>query len=170
MILISIGANLPQVSGVPEIETCRRTIVTLDSLPGYRVRGLSRWFRTAPVPPSGQSNYLNAVIHLAGDARDSIDPSHLLARLQVIEQDAGRTRDGRNAARTLDIDIICIGDTIRSMPDPVLPHPRAHQRGFVLMPLRDVAPQWVHPGLGLSVDELIRLLPPQDVQPLPPIA
>jgi 2-amino-4-hydroxy-6-hydroxymethyldihydropteridine diphosphokinase len=87
--------------------------------------------------------------------------------LQAIEADAGRTRGERNAARTLDLDIIAMGEggrTVRGAPDPILPHPRAHLRAFVLVPLLDVAPSWVHPVLGRGPEELLRDLPPQGVR------
>ena len=76
---------------------------------------------------------------------------------------AGRTRPVPDAARTLDLDIIDMDGVVRSAPDPVLPHPRAHLRGFVLLPLRDVVPDWVHPVTGQGIRMLIDQLPPQDV-------
>ncbi len=173
MILVSIGANLCGPTGVSPLETCRQAVAALDQLPDMHVKGLSRWYETTPVPPSGQPPYVNAVAHLvvdpplraasphpADDGGGSIDPALLLARLMEIEQAAGRARGAANAARTLDLDIIAMGALVRSVPDPILPHPRAHERAFVLVPLRDVAPGWVHPVLGLSVEALIANLPP----------
>ncbi|MDR3538663.1 MAG: 2-amino-4-hydroxy-6-hydroxymethyldihydropteridine diphosphokinase [Acetobacteraceae bacterium] len=160
MILVSIGANLHGLDGVSPLEACRRAVAALDLLPNMRVKGLSRWYETAPVPPSGQPPYVNAVVHLVVDRGGSVDPALLLARLMEIEQAAGRARGAANAARTLDLDIIAMGALVRAAPDPILPHPRAHQRAFVLVPLRDVAPGWVHPVFGLSVDALLADLPP----------
>ena len=111
------------------------------------------------MPPSGQPDYVNGVVRLAGAA----DPADLLARLQAIEAGAGRVRGEANAARTLDLDIIDLNGLVRDGPDPVLPHPRAHLRGFVLRPLHDVAPDWLHPRLGAGVEALLRALPAQDV-------
>jgi 2-amino-4-hydroxy-6-hydroxymethyldihydropteridine diphosphokinase len=157
MILVAIGANLPGLDGMPPIETCRRAAAALDALPGLRLRGLSRWYQTEPVPPSGQPPYVNAVavLQVEPGAADP-DPAELLAALQAIEAEAGRVRGAPNAARTLDLDIIAMGGLVRAAPDPVLPHPRAHLRGFVLVPLMDVAPGWVHPVLGLTAAELLR--------------
>ncbi len=135
----------------------------LDLLPGTRLCGLSRWFLTAPVPPSGQPPYVNAVAALLVEP---IDPAALLARLMAIETACGRQRSVLNAARTLDLDLIAIGGMIRAAPDPILPHPRAHLRGFVLAPLADVAPDWVHPVLRRTAAELLAELPPQDIRPL----
>ena len=71
-----------------------------------------------------------------------------------------------DAARTLDLDLIAIGGLVRDAPDPVLPHPRAHLRSFVLRPLSDVAADWVHPRLGRTAAELLRALPEQGVERL----
>ncbi len=170
MILIGIGANLPGADGAAPIETCRRAAAELDALPGLRLRGLSRWYLTAPVPPSGQPPYVNAVALLwAQPGVVQPDPGTLLATLQGMEVRAGRIRGRANAARTLDLDIVAMGEggqLVRSVPDPVLPHPRAHERAFVLVPLRDVAPCWVHPRLRRGVAELIAALPPQRIQAL----
>jgi 2-amino-4-hydroxy-6-hydroxymethyldihydropteridine diphosphokinase len=84
----------------------------------------------------------------------------------AVEEACGRQRTVPNAARTLDLDIIAIGNLVRAEPDPVLPHPRAHLRAFVLAPLADVAPDWVHPILGRTALELLAALPPQDIRPL----
>jgi 2-amino-4-hydroxy-6-hydroxymethyldihydropteridine diphosphokinase len=70
-----------------------------------------------------------------------------------------------NAARTLDLDIIDLNGIIRAVPDPILPHPRAHYRAFVLRPLLDVAPGWRHPVLRQSVATLLAELPPQAIEP-----
>ena len=87
-------------------------------------------------------------------------------RLMAVETACGRERSVPNAARTLDLDIIAIGDLVRDEPDPILPHPRAHLRAFVLAPLADVAPDWMHPVLGRTAAALLADLPPQDIQPL----
>ncbi len=159
-IFVAVGANLPGPDGAPPIETCRAAVAALDALPGLRLRGLSRWYRTAPLPPSGQPDYVNAVAHLSGAA----EPVALLAALQALEARAGRLRGAANAARTLDLDIIAMGSLMRAAPDPILPHPRVHERRFVLMPLADVAPGWVHPILGQTAEALIAALPDQGVR------
>lgn len=159
-IFVAVGANLPGPDGAPPIETCRAAVAALDALPGLRLRGLSRWYRTAPLPPSGQPDYVNAVAHLSGAA----EPVALLAALQALEARAGRLRGAANAARTLDLDIIAMGSLMRAAPDPILPHPRVHERQFVLMPLADVAPGWVHPILGQTAEALIAALPDQGVR------
>jgi 2-amino-4-hydroxy-6-hydroxymethyldihydropteridine diphosphokinase len=170
MILIGIGANLPGPDGAPPLATARWAAAQLHALPGLQLRTLSRWYLTEPVPPSDQPPYVNAIAVLKAEpASAAPDPADLLVWLQAIEAGAGRVRGERNAARTLDLDIIAMGEAgalVRVAPDPVLPHPRAHLRAFVLAPLLDVVPGWVHPLLGRGVRELLRDLPRQSVRAL----
>jgi 2-amino-4-hydroxy-6-hydroxymethyldihydropteridine diphosphokinase len=167
MILIGIGANLPGPDAAPPIVTTRRAAVQLDMLPGLRLCGLSHWYSTDPVPPSDQPPYVNAIAVLGVEpAAAPPDPGMLLAWLQAVEAQAGRVRGERNAARALDLDIIAMGEAgamVRRAPDPVLPHPRAHLRAFVLVPLLDVAPGWVHPVLLRSARDLLAELPRQGI-------
>ncbi len=166
MILVALGANLPGLDGAPAIETCRRAAVALDGLAGLRLRALSRWWATAPVPPvPGVPDYVNGVALLAPSGTRP-DPSALLAALQGIEARFGRTRPYPDAPRTLDLDIIAMGGLVRAAPDPILPHPRMHLRAFVLAPLCEVAPGWVHPVLGQAAGALLAGVDAQGVRPL----
>lgn len=162
-VLVGIGASLPGPDGAAPIETCRRAAAALDRLPGFRLRALSRWWESDPVPPMpGAPPFVNGVARLEGAG----DPATLLAALHAIEHRAGRTRPFPNAPRTLDLDLIAFGALVRHEGTPVLPHPRAHDRAFVLMPLAEVAPGWVHPGTGCSVSALIAALAPQGIRAL----
>ncbi len=161
MILVAIGANLPRVEGTTALDTCEAAAACLRGLAGLKFVALSPWYRTAPIPRNSQPDYCNGMIRLEGE----ITPGALLAQLQQIEQDFGRVRAERNAARTLDLDIIDLNGIIRAVPDPILPHPRAHHRAFVLRPLLDVAPAWRHAVLRQSVATLLAELPPQAIQP-----
>jgi 2-amino-4-hydroxy-6-hydroxymethyldihydropteridine diphosphokinase len=166
IVLIGIGANLPAPDGTPALETCKQAVAMLDRIPGVRVTALSRWFETAPVPPSGQPPYVNAVASLRVDPGTLLDPASLLGRLMQIETACGRQRSTPNAARTLDLDIIGIGDLVRDAPDPIVPHPRAHLRAFVLAPLAEVAPEWVHPVLRQTAASLLSALQAQEIRAL----
>lgn len=165
MALIGVGANLPGPDGRSALDTCRHAVASLD-FPGCRLAGLSRWYASAPVPASDQPFYVNGVALLVSERRQGIDPVALLACLMGVETACGRQRGVANAARTLDLDIIGMGGLVRAGPDPVVPHPRAHLRAFVLAPLADVAPDWVHPVLGRTAAALLADLPLQDVRPL----
>lgn len=170
MILIGIGANLPGQNDAPPLATARWAATRLHTLPGLQLCALSRWYLTEPIPPSDQPPYVNAVAVLAVEpAARAPDPIDLLASLQAIEALAGRVRGQPNAARTLDLDIIAMGEAgemVRQAPDPVLPHPRAHLRAFVLAPLLEVAPRWMHPVLGRRVKDLLAQLPCQGIRPI----
>jgi 2-amino-4-hydroxy-6-hydroxymethyldihydropteridine diphosphokinase len=165
MILIAIGANLAHPGGAAPLATCRMAVEALRDIPGLRLLAVSRWYETDAVPPSGQPPYVNGVARLEPPGAMP-DPAGLLARLHAIEARAGRRRSTPNAARTLDLDIVAMGGLVRAAPDPVLPHPRAHLRRFVLRPLADVAPDWMHPTLHRRVADLLAGLPPDGVRPL----
>jgi len=167
---IAFGANLPSragggpvaavADGLAPRATCERALLWISAISGICVQARSRWFTSAPVPPSDQPRFVNGVARLSGQ----ISPEALLAALQACERRAGRLPGAVNAARPLDLDIIDSGGLLRDAPDPILPHPRAHERAFVLWPLRDVAPGWVHPRFGLSVDALLDRVRGQDVR------
>ena len=150
-ILIAIGSNLADAAGNAPLDVCRQAAAALGRIPGLRVVAVSHWYRTAPVPASDQPDFINGVVLLAGE----ITPEALLAALQGLEAAAGRQRGAVNAARVLDLDIVAMGNLVRKAPDPILPHPRAHERAFVLAPLADVAPNWRHPVLGTAVGDLL---------------
>jgi 2-amino-4-hydroxy-6-hydroxymethyldihydropteridine diphosphokinase len=157
MIIIALGANLPGLAGQTSLETCRRAVMELSGLANISVVATSSWWLSAPLPPSDQPPYVNGAVGLSGD----IEPQALLAALHMIEAKFGRERSERNAARRLDLDLIAMGDVVRSSPDPILPHPRAHERAFVLLPLLEIAPSWFHPRLKRKASELLAELPHQ---------
>ena len=166
MAIIALGANLPGRYGSGPLETCQAAAAALDGLAGFRLQALSRWYVTTPMPfLPGVPRFVNGVARLCGPG---CDPAVLLAALQGLEAAAGRARPYPNAPRTLDLDIIDIDGQRRDAPDPILPHPRAHLRRFVLQPLADVAPGWVHPVLGRTVADLLAGLPAEDLpEPIP---
>jgi 2-amino-4-hydroxy-6-hydroxymethyldihydropteridine diphosphokinase len=161
-VFIGVGANLPDRAGAPAVQTCEAACRAIARLPGLSQTLRSRWFSSAPVPQSDQPRYINGVIR----AQCSLAPAALIGALQALEQSMGRVRSAPNAARTLDLDIIDMDGLTLSSPELTLPHPRTHLRAFVLLPLRDVAPDWVHPTLGLGVNALLGALPRQDIRPL----
>ena len=162
MILIGVGANLPHPRYGPPRATCGAALAMLAEAPGVAIAGRSRWYRSAPMPAADQPWFVNAVARL----ETALEPAALLALLLATEQAFGRRRGAANAARTLDLDLLAYDDLVLSQaataprPAVTLPHPRLHQRAFVLLPLRDVAPAWRHPVTGAGIEALIAALPP----------
>ena len=167
MILLGLGANLPSERHGPPRETLLAALAALEAA-GVRVVARSRWYDSAAWPDPSQPRYWNAVVAV----ETALGPPALLALLHRVEEAFGRVRGKRNAPRTVDLDLLDHDGGVRNGPEaPILPHPRMTERGFVLLPLRDVAPDWRHPVTGATVDALISALPPgQDARPrtLPP--
>lgn len=156
MILVALGANLPsETFGAPpaSLEAALRLLAG----EGMNVRRRSFWYRSAPMPPSDQPWYVNGVAEIA----TALSPAELLARLHWIEASFGRVRRLRNEPRVLDLDLLAYNDRVSAPgdPPPELPHPRMHERAFVLVPLAEIAPDWRYPGLGLTAEELMGRLP-----------
>jgi len=166
VILIALGANLATPLGPPRA-TLEAALGALEA-EGVRVLARSRWYRSAPVPPSAQPWYVNGVASVATGR----GPAELLQVLHRIEARFGRERRTRNEARPLDLDLIDYDGLILDAAEgPILPHPRLQERAFVLRPLAEIAPGWRHPRLGRSVAELIAALPPDAMaEPIAPDA
>ncbi|MGX4643308.1 2-amino-4-hydroxy-6-hydroxymethyldihydropteridine diphosphokinase [Massilia sp. SYSU DXS3249] len=135
---VGIGANLGDARA-----NVRDALARLDAQPGCRLLAASSLWRTAPIDSSGD-DYINAV----AEVETELDPHALLAALQAIELAHGRERPYRNAPRTLDLDLLLYGDESIATPDLIVPHPRMHERAFVLAPLLEIAPDTAIPGIG----------------------
>ncbi|HUH86374.1 MAG TPA: 2-amino-4-hydroxy-6-hydroxymethyldihydropteridine diphosphokinase [Stellaceae bacterium] len=156
MILLGLGANLPSAIG-PPAATLEAVLDALAAA-GVIIRRRSSWYRSAPVPAGDQPWYVNGVVTV----ETPLDAPSLLALLHRIEERFGRVRRERNEPRVVDLDILDYHGAIRA-EDPVLPHPRMHERSFVLLPLREVAPDWRHPVSGAALPALLAALPPDQV-------
>jgi 2-amino-4-hydroxy-6-hydroxymethyldihydropteridine diphosphokinase len=172
--LMALGSNLPSSIGPPRaiLEAALLALQTQEVV----VEAVSNWWRSPAWPPGSGPDYVNGAARLA----TRLPPSAVLAAFHKVESDLGRLRPRRWAARVCDLDLLADGQavlpdhaTVRAwmdlppaeqrarVPDQLLlPHPRLHERGFVLAPLMEVAPDWRHPILHHTVRELAAALPP----------
>ena len=149
-VVVALGSNLP--GAYPSSEALLEQ--ALEHL-GRRAGPLvsrSRWWRSKAWPRGRGPDFVNGVAILNSD----LEPRALLQTLHAIESDFGRERGLANAPRTLDLDLIAVGRAIMGGP-PRLPHPRAHERLFVMGPLAEIAPAWIHPELGRSALDLLKV-------------
>ena len=146
---LGLGANLGD-----RLASLRRAVELLDGSPGVEVVRSSRVYETDPVGPP-QPAYLNAVVEVATE----LDPRGLLSACGAVEDELGRVREERWGARTIDVDVLTYDEMTVDDPDLAIPHPRMHERGFVLVPLRELDADPMLPG-GRSLASL-RLPPGQ---------
>ena len=152
---------MPSHHGAPP-ETLAAAVNALAAQNIHIVKASRIWL-TAPVPTSDQPWYHNQVVQVeTGQA-----PFALLETLQRIENDFGRAKTVRHAPRVLDLDLIAYHDEILDGPELIVPHPLLRQRAFVLLPLREIAPDWIHPVTRQPLSALIAALPDgQEAKPL----
>jgi 2-amino-4-hydroxy-6-hydroxymethyldihydropteridine diphosphokinase len=155
--VIALGSNLGN-----RLETLQGAIDALEDTPGVRIKAVSPVYETEPwgVEPGSQPSYFNAVVVL----KTTLPPSSLLERAHAVEEAFHRVRDERWGARTLDVDIVAYADVVSDDPHLTLPHPRAHERAFVLAPWHDVEPQAQLPGRG-DVAGLLATVTREGVEP-----
>lgn len=153
---VALGSNLED----PQKQVLR-ALAELDSLPETRVIAKSALYRTAPLGYDNQPDFINA----AAEVSTTLEPVALLRALLALETTHGRERPFPNAPRVLDLDLLLYDDLELHDPELTLPHPRLHERGFVLFPLADIAADVNVPGQG-RVRDLLRSLPDQGVERL----
>jgi 2-amino-4-hydroxy-6-hydroxymethyldihydropteridine diphosphokinase len=184
-VLVAFGANLP-FDGQPPETTIPSALEALTE-EGFGVVGVSRMYRTPCFPAGAGPDYVNAAAKLVAPATS--DVAAVLAALHRVEARFGRERLERWGRRTLDIDLLAMGDSvwpdaatqdqwrdlppdrqIGTVPDgPIVPHPRLQDRAFVLVPLADVAADWVHPRLGQSVAMMLAARPAEERNAVKPL-
>ena len=136
----------------------------MRDIQGCTVSAVSKWYLTQPVGVTGQEWYVNgaAAVRTTGTAEE------LLKRLLGVERFMGRVRSIKWEPRLIDLDLLLFGNEMIDQEDLKVPHPLMHQRRFVLVPLSEIAPDVIHPRLGVSIRELLNSLPEEDsaVRPL----
>ncbi len=148
-VFIGFGSNVGD-----RVDFCDRAVTLLSLLPHSRLQGVSLLYETEPVRDQidpGEGWFLNGVVQL----ETNITPRSLLSTLQEIERALDRDEDNRSGPRTIDLDILFYGAHVIKEPGLTIPHPRLHQRRFVLMPMNELDPLWVHPTLNQSVSKLL---------------
>ena len=153
---IGLGSNLEQPA-----DQIRRAFEELGRVPSSRLTGRSRCYRSSPMGPPDQPDYINAVARLT----TRLSPHALLRELQAIERAHRRVRGERWGPRTLDLDLLLYGQSSIETPDLRVPHPGLHERSFVLYPLSDIDPDLEIPG-NERLSALIARCPADDLQPL----
>lgn len=149
LVVVALGANI----GRP-LEQLSAAIHALAEV--VEPERISAVYRTEPEGFRDQPEFLNLVF----TGRSSLDPRELLARAQQVEVALGRDRPFPGAPRSIDIDLLAVGERVENTPSLILPHPRMHLRAFVLVPLAEIAPDWQHPVLKLTPDQMLRAAAP----------
>lgn len=148
MILVGIGSNLCSKKYGKPVDNCKKAIDVLKK--EMIIESLSPWYQSEPLPVSNQPWYINGVLIV----KTSLNPNNLLKTLLKIENSFGRTRKKKNEPRVIDLDLLTYNDLVIDSKLLVIPHVRMHLRRFVLDPLIDIAPEWVHPTLKIKATEL----------------
>ena len=149
---ISTGSNMGD-----KLENCRNGLAALAQKDGIRIESVSAFYLTEPMEYADQPWFVNAAVRI----RTALDPLNLLAALKTLEQRSGRVDSGiRFGPRTLDFDIIFYNDKILETSTLIVPHPRMHEREFVLRPICDLAPDLMHPVLKKTACQLLAALQP----------
>lgn len=179
---IALGANLPSEYGSPKV-TLGHAVAALESL--YTIQAVSTFYTTPAFPKGSGPDYVNAVVMFFSDQA----ATDVLSALHDIESHLGRVRQDRWGARAVDLDLLFLGDVVLpdaetqsewrdlpldrqvgSTPDTlILPHPRLQDRSFVLVPLAEIAPNWVHPLTGQTVLDMRDALPAAEIASVCPV-
>ena len=149
-IFVAMGGNLK--GSYPSVEALLEDATRRLGLYGLPVLRRSSLWRSAAWPDPGDPPYLNAVALV----ETALPPRNALKALHAMEREFGRVRGAVNAPRTLDLDLVSYENVVSAAPGPVVPHPRAHERLFVMGPLAELAPDWRHPVMGVTAAELAR--------------
>ena len=158
-IIIGIGGNIYSKDGTHPIKVAEKAISYLRDYSIF-VTNQSSWYESEPIPKSEQPNFFNCIV-FANTVLEELD---VLESLHKIEHKLGRRRKVVNEARIIDLDLIDYSNKILINENIVIPHPRAHQRRFVMEPLAELDKNWIHPILKLDINELLKKLKYQNIK------
>ena len=181
--LVAAGSNTPFGDFSPS-STIDRALKQLCDKAG-EIRAVSRYFSTSAFPAGSGPDFVNAAFIWS----TNLDPAEILEALHAVEADLGRVRRDRWGPRTLDLDLICVDDAVlpdkttlsewidlpltdqlkKTPPELLLPHPRLQDRAFVLVPLKEIAPNWRHPVLNLTIEQMHDALPQDAIDAVIPL-
>lgn len=154
---IALGSNQGN-----SLDILQKSLIALNQIPGIVIDATSSWYQTKPVgTPQPQPDYLNGCALLSTQQT----PEELLNLLQAIEIQFGRTNKGGLQPRTLDLDLLLYGDLILNTPNLTIPHPRMTKRAFVLVPLAEIAPDWIEPKSKTKIAQLLHNVDTSGVKP-----
>ena len=135
-----------------KVANLKKAVLELGKVPGNKVLAVSSFYKTEPVGGVEQDWFVNA----AAEIETSLTPRELLNKLLYIEKNLGRVRDEKWGPRVIDLDILLYDDLVMNEEGLSIPHPYLHERGFVLVPLAEIAPKVIHPKFKKSISELMR--------------
>lgn len=154
---IALGSNQGD-----SLDILKSSLNALKAIPGITLKQISSWYQTKPVgTPDAQPDYLNGCAVLSVEQT----PEELLAILQATEIQYGRVSKGKLQPRTLDLDLLLYGNLVFKTPDLTIPHPRMSERAFVLVPLAEIAPDWIEPVSEMKIAQLLTKVDVSGVQP-----
>ena len=158
-IIIGIGGNIKSKDGIHPINVAIKAISYLKNY-SIKVTNQSSWYETEPIPKSEQPNFFNCIVF----AKTDLSELDVLKSLHEIEHILGRRRRVVNESRIIDLDLIDYSNKILINKEIVIPHPRAHQRRFVMEPLAELDNNWVHPILKVNINKILKNLDNQNIK------
>ena len=158
-IIIGVGGNINSDDGSHPIETCNKAISLFQKY-SIKVKKQSKWYNSEPIPKSDQPIFFNCVVI----ATTKLNEYYVLKFLHKIEAEFGRRRNEINEPRSIDLDLIDYSNKVLNNKNLIIPHPRAHLRKFVIGPLAEINPYWIHPILKINVLDILKKLDNQKIE------
>ena len=158
-VIIGVGGNINSVDGIHPVEICNKAIRSFHDY-SIKVKKQSKWYNSEPIPKSDQPTFFNCVVI----ASTKLNAHDVLKFLHKIESEFGRRRNKINAPRSIDLDLIDYSNKVCKNKNLIIPHPRAHLRKFVMGPLAEINPDWIHPILKLNVLDILNKLDNQKLK------